>query len=165
MSIQRGTRVGELPVSRMQLRRWVAAALDADAALTLRFVDAREGRMLNAAYRHRDYATNVLTFRYDDLGDGVVRADIVLCLPVLRREAREQRKTLRDHLAHLVMHGVLHASGHDHETPAEAQRMEAEEVRRLARFRIADPYRDASSDASADASARAIDEQRPARRR
>lgn len=143
LSIQRGARVGELPVSRTQLRRWVAAALDADAALTLRFVDAHEGRMLNASYRHRDYATNVLTFCYDDVGDGVLRADIVLCLPVLRREAREQGKTLRDHLAHLVMHGVLHAGGHDHETPDEAQQMEAEEVRRLARFRIADPYRDA----------------------
>ncbi|MGD9945647.1 MAG: rRNA maturation RNase YbeY [Burkholderiaceae bacterium] len=142
LSIQRGDRIDELPVSRTQLRRWVAAALDADAALTLRFVDAREGRMLNAAYRHRDYATNVLTFRYDETGDDddQVRADIVICLPVVRREAREQRKTLRDHLAHLVIHGVLHAGGHDHEDPDEAQRMEAEELRLLARFRIADPY-------------------------
>jgi len=139
MSIQLGDGVRALPASRAQLRRWVAAAIDADATLTLRFVDEREGRSLNARYRHRDYATNVLTFAYP--GDGTrVNADIVICMPVVLREARAQRKAPTAHLAHLIIHGVLHACGHDHERPAQAERMEAAEVALLARFRIADPF-------------------------
>ncbi len=140
LSIQLGDGVRTLPASRAQLRRWVAAAIDADATLTLRFVGEREARSLNARYRHRDYATNVLTFAYPD-DDGRVNADIVICVPVARREARAQRKTLAAHLAHLVIHGVLHACGHDHELPAQAERMEAAEIALLARFRIADPFR------------------------
>ncbi len=140
LSIQLGEGVRELPVGRAQLRRWVAAAIDADSVLTLRFVGEREARTLNARYRHRDYATNVLTFAYP--GDDVrVSADIVICMSIVRREAREQRKPPLAHLAHLVMHGVLHACGHDHEAPEQAERMEAAEVALLARFGIADPWR------------------------
>ena len=142
LSIQLGDGVGELPASRPQLRRWVAAALSRDAELTLRFVGTREGRALNRDFRGKDYATNVLTFAYDqEDGDGVVRADLVICLPVLAREARAQRKPLADHLAHLVVHGTLHAQGWDHETgEADALAMEAHERALLARFRIPDPY-------------------------
>lgn len=141
------------PADRHQLRRWVAAALERPAELTLRFVGTREGRVLNRTWRGQDHATNVLTFAYDDppppgrrtraaaAHAGPLRADIVVCLPVLVREARAQRKALRDHLAHLVVHGVLHAQGYDHMTDGDAHRMEAREVEVLARFRIADPYR------------------------
>lgn len=125
------------------LRRWIAPALARDAQLTLRFVSRVEGRRLNREFRGKDYATNVLTFAYDEAPatDGPVQADIVVCLPVVRREARAQRKTPRDHLAHLVVHGVLHAQGLDHEDEREAREMEAREVEVLRRFRIADPYR------------------------
>lgn len=140
LSIQLGDGVRELPAGRAQLRRWVAAAIDADSVLTLRFVGEREARTLNARYRHRDYATNVLTFAYPG-DDGRVSADIVICMPIVQREAREQRKPPAAHLAHLVMHGVLHACGHDHEVPEQAERMEATEVALLARFGIADPWR------------------------
>jgi probable rRNA maturation factor len=116
--------------------------------LTLRLVGEAEARALNAQFRGRDYATNVLTFAYDDDDDddsidtdAPVQADIVICLAVLAREAREQRTSLRDHLAHLVVHGVLHAQGMDHENDDEAREMEARETEVLRRFRIADPYR------------------------
>ena len=147
LSIQHGRAADDCPASRPQLRRWVRAALVRDAALTLRLVGEAEGRALNAQFRGRDYATNVLTFAYDDgppgahAPDGPVQADIVICVPVLEREAREQHKTLRDHLAHLVVHGVLHAQGMDHEDDDEAREMEARETAVLRRFRIADPYR------------------------
>ena len=144
LAIQLGDGVRELPASRPQLRRWAAAAIDQDARLTLRFVGMAEGRMLNLQYRGRDYATNVLTFAYEDLhpeGEAI-EADIVICLPVLAREARARRIALTDHLAHLLVHGVLHACGHDHEQDDEARCMEAQEARILARFRIADPYLD-----------------------
>jgi probable rRNA maturation factor len=127
----------DLPV-RATLRRWVSLALDADARLCLAFVDTRVGRRLNREYRSRDYATNVLTFAYQRRP--VVVADIVLCLPLVRREAREQAKTLRAHLAHLVVHGVLHAQGYDHERERDAKTMQSRECRVLARLRIADPY-------------------------
>ena len=120
------------------------AALSCDAELTLRFVGSSESRQLNAQFRGRDYATNVLTFNYPDeagLGsDAPLQADIVICLPVLNREAKAQRKDVRDHLAHLVIHGVLHAQGMDHQTEAEAIQMESLEAALLKRFRIADPY-------------------------
>jgi probable rRNA maturation factor len=145
LSVQFGDDAGECPADRGQLRRWALAALSHDARLVLRFVGEPEGRALNDAYRGRDYATNVLTFAYDDPSDDgdAVQADIVICLPVVEREAREQRKAVRDHLAHLVVHGVLHAQGMDHEDEDEAREMEALETAVLRRFRIADPYRDA----------------------
>lgn len=120
------------------LRRWLCAALEGDAELTLRFVDAREGRRLNRDFRGRDYATNVLTFVLNPAAP--VQADLVLCVPVVAREARAQRKHLRAHLAHLVVHGALHAQGYDHEDDAQARRMEAREVRLLAALGYRDPY-------------------------
>jgi probable rRNA maturation factor len=120
------------------LRRWVKSALQADAHITLVFVDARQGRALNRNYRGQDHATNVLTFAYERMPR--VEADVVLCPAVVRREAREQAKSLREHLAHLVIHGVLHAQGYDHEHEREAARMQARERRLLAHLRIADPY-------------------------
>ena len=123
---------------RATLRRWALAAARRDLAVTLRFVGAREARRLNARYRNRDYATNVLTFVYDDV---VPRTgDIVLCVPVVTREARAQGKTLRAHLAHLIVHGMLHLQGYDHERGADAARMEAREVALLARLGYRDPY-------------------------
>ena len=137
LTLQGHDRFDGLP-SRNTLRRWMLAALDAPARLTLRFVDAREGRRLNRQFRGRDYATNVLTFDYQRAP--VVIADIVVCVPVIHREAREQHKRVRAHLAHMVMHGVLHAAGHDHQHRAAARRMEALETRLLARLGIGDPY-------------------------
>jgi probable rRNA maturation factor len=142
LSIQHDAVAGACPADRPQLRRWARAALARDAALTLRLVGRAEGRRLNAGFRGKDYATNVLTFAYDAPARGEpIEADIVICLPVVASEARAQRKTLRDHLAHLVVHGVLHAQGMDHEDEDEARAMEARETEVLRRFRIADPYR------------------------
>jgi len=130
-------------ITRPQLRRWVQAALLAPAELTIRFVDAEEGRVLNRDYRAKDYATNVLTFAYNDGEDddnAVTHADIILCTDVLQREAAEQGKTLAAHTAHLVVHGVLHAQGYDHENDAEATEMEAIEIDVLARLGLENPY-------------------------
>jgi len=104
--------------------------------VTVRFVEAAEGRALNRQYRGNDAATNVLAFVYD----GVSGGDIVLCAPVLRREARQQRKTLDAHCAHLVVHGMLHLQGYDHHRAADATRMEAREIAVLGAFGIANPY-------------------------
>jgi probable rRNA maturation factor len=139
VSIQGQGRFDSLP-ARSTLIRWIKAALERDAELTLRFVGAAEARRLNREFRGKDYATNVLTFDYQHAP--VVRADIVLCVPVVRREAREQRKGFRDHLAHLVVHGALHAQGHAHDRAADARAMEAREVRILAGLGIDDPYRE-----------------------
>jgi len=110
------------------------------AELTLRLVDAEEGRALNQSYRQRDYATNVLTFEYGIDPSGTVSGDIVLCVPVLYREAAEQGKPLQAHAAHLTVHGVLHALGYDHLDEDDARDMEALETRILASLRISDPY-------------------------
>jgi probable rRNA maturation factor len=143
LSIQIASGAGDIPVDRPQLRRWVGASIDRDAVLSLRLVGSREARQLNAQFRGRDYATNVLTFAYGPAaGDsGPLEGDIVICMPVLRREARTQRKTARAHLAHLVVHGTLHAMGLDHEEDAQALEMASRETAILRRFRIADPYR------------------------
>lgn|SRR5690554_5569223 len=141
LDMQRGPGVRAMPVTRARLRRLALAALERDASLTVRFVGEAEGRELNRRYRGRDRATNVLTFPYDS--PQRLEADIVICVPVVRAEARAQRKRFDDHLAHLVVHGVLHAQGHDHGDDDEARRMEAIEVAILRRFRIPDPYRDA----------------------
>jgi probable rRNA maturation factor len=123
---------------RATLRRWVRAAQEGDLAVTVRFVGGREARRLNARYRGRDYATNVLTFVYDDVVP--LSGDIVLCVPVLVREASSQGKTLRAHCAHLVIHGMLHLQGYDHERRADATRMEAREIALLQALRYRDPY-------------------------
>jgi len=124
--------------NRAALARIASAALERNADVTFRFVDGREGRALNRRYRDRDYATNVLTFVYDD---GVsLTGDIVLCAPVIAKEARQQRKTLRAHYAHLVIHGMLHLQGYDHERDGDAARMEAREIALLRDLGFANPY-------------------------
>ena len=132
-------------IARPQIRRWVQAALFAPAELTVRFVDADEGRALNREYRAKDYATNVLTFSYNEgqdvAQDEPTRADLILCTEVLEREAAEQKKTLEAHTAHLVVHGVLHAQGYDHEDDEEAAEMEALETEIMEQLGFADPYR------------------------
>lgn len=119
------------------LRRWVQAALQSPAQLTLRFVDAAEGRELNRDYRGKDYATNVLTFDYDN---ELVIADIILCSDVLLAEAAEQQKTVEAHAAHLIVHGVLHAQGYEHEDDDEAAEMETLEAGILAKLGFPNPY-------------------------
>jgi probable rRNA maturation factor len=137
LSVQYASNANELP-GRTDVRRWVKAALLDDAAVTVRFVDRVEGRALNAEFRGKDYPTNVLTFVYDD--DAPRAGDIVLCAPVVRKEADEQGKTLAAHYAHLVVHGMLHLQGYDHERAADAAAMEAREVEILAALGLADPY-------------------------
>jgi probable rRNA maturation factor len=123
---------------RHKLIRWIRAALDRPAELTVRIVGADEGRLLNRDYRHKDYATNVLTFDYQR--EPLVVADLILCAPVVEREAFEQGRPLDAHYAHLLVHGALHAQGHDHETEAEAARMEARESDLLRALGFADPH-------------------------
>jgi probable rRNA maturation factor len=141
LALQRGARIASWPVSTARLRRWARMAISRDATLTLRLVGRAEAVALNQAYRRRDYAPNVLTFAYGEPAPGSpVEADVVICVPVVRAEARAQRKPFDHHLAHMVVHGVLHAQGHDHIRADEAARMEALETRLLARLRIPDPY-------------------------
>ncbi len=122
-----------------RVRRWVAMALQAPAEITVRVVGAAEGRALNLAYRQRDYATNVLTFDYQRAP--VVCADLVLCAPVVAREAAQQRKTLEAHYAHLLVHGTLHAQGWDHETnERDALAMETAEILLLGALGYGSPY-------------------------
>ena len=119
--------------------KWIRHALEADAEITVRIVGSDEGQALNRDYRKRDYATNVLTFDYTRAP--LVTADLVLCAPVIAREAREQRKTLQAHYAHMIVHATLHAQGWDHETSdADAAAMEAREVAILAGLGFKNPY-------------------------
>jgi probable rRNA maturation factor len=120
------------------LKRWAGAALERDVVATLRFAGLAEGRTLNALYRGKDHATNVLTFVYD--GTVPLAGDIVLCVPVLKHEAKAGGRSLRAHMAHLVVHGMLHLQGHDHAKPREAARMEALETELLAALGFPDPY-------------------------
>jgi probable rRNA maturation factor len=128
-----------------QFEHWVGAALSgrrASGEVSIRVVDGDEGRALNRQYRHRDYATNVLSF-VADLPPGIgidLLGDVVLCAPVIESEARTQGKALLDHYAHLTVHGTLHLIGHDHETPAEARAMESLEAQVLEKIGISDPY-------------------------
>ena len=127
----------QLPRHRVQ--RWVRAALDAPAQITVRVVGADEGRALNRDYRGKDYATNVLTFDYER--EPQVVADLVLCAPVVEREAAALGLALEAHYAHLLVHGTLHAQGFEHETDDEAAAMEAREAEILRGLGFADPYR------------------------
>jgi probable rRNA maturation factor len=137
VSILGADRFRSMP-SRTTLARWVRSSLERPARITLVLADARTARRLNHTYRRRDYAPNVLTFCYQDSPTAV--ADVVVCVPVARAEAAQQGRTLRQHLAHLVIHGVLHAQGYDHERDADAHRMQAREAVYLARLRIPNPY-------------------------
>ena len=169
LAVQFASKAQHLP-DRAQVRRWALAAHGAhgDAVVTIRYVDEKEGRALNLAFRQKDYATNVLTFVHDtpaDIGcaprtkpsttrpsrkgNAMVRgahpmknysADIVICAPVIAREAREQKKPVAAHHGHVVIHGMLHAQGLDHEVEADAAAMETIEIAVLKRFRIKNPY-------------------------
>jgi probable rRNA maturation factor len=124
---------------RHRVARWIRAGLEAPAAITVRIVGEDEGRTLNREYRHKDYATNVLTFDY--VQEPEIEADLVLCAPVVEREAKQGRLDLVAHYAHLLVHGTLHAQGYDHEDDGpEAAAMEARETEILARLGFDDPY-------------------------
>jgi probable rRNA maturation factor len=123
---------------RHKVARWIRATLQSDAEITVRIVDAAEGQALNRDYRHKDYATDVLTFDYTQ--EPVVTADLVLCAPVVALEAKDQDKTLEEHYAHLLVHGALHAQGWDHEEDEDAQVMELRESEIMARLGFANPY-------------------------
>ena len=123
--------------TRPQVRRWVQAALNGDAEITVRFVGREEGQNLNRDYRGKDSATNVLSFVYTHTP---VCGDLVLCVPVVAQEAQQQHKSMLAHYAHLVVHGVLHLQGFDHETEDEAQIMEARERVIVMRLGFPDPY-------------------------
>jgi probable rRNA maturation factor len=125
--------------TRAQFRRWIRAALQRDAIITLRIVDEPEGRELNRTYRGKDYATNVLTFVYDDMQ--ALAGDIVICAPVVEREAAAQHKDLSAHYAHLTLHAALHLQGYDHENDADAAEMEQLEIKLMLKLRYSDPYR------------------------
>ena len=141
LTVQYAVAPSSLPVA-ATLRRWARAALERNANVTLRFVGTREGMTLNGVFRGKDYATNVLTFVYEETAP--LAGDIVLCSPVLRREARAQGKTFADHCAHLVVHGMLHLQGYDHDTPRAARAMERHETAILAALRVPDPYADSA---------------------
>ena len=143
LSVQYACNTDGVP-SRPQFRAWARAALNADGMrggqITLRLVEADEGQTLNRDYRGKDYATNVLSFPYET--EPVVIGDLVICRPVVAREAEEQGKMLEAHYAHLVVHGVLHLQGYDHETgEADAEEMEDKEREILASLGFADPYK------------------------
>ena len=124
---------------RHSVARWIRHALTREAEITVRVIGAEEAQALNRDYRHKDYATNVLTFDYAQ--DPVVMADLVLCAPVVAREAAAQGKTLQAHYAHLLVHGTLHAQGYDHETgERDALKMEALEILLLASLGFSNPY-------------------------
>lgn len=122
-----------------RVRRWIAGALEGPAEIAVRIVGSEEGQALNRQYRGKDYATNVLTFDYSQ--EPLVAADLVLCAPVVEREAQEQGKSLEAHYAHLLVHGTLHARGYDHEgSDGEALEMEALEILLLAVLGYPNPY-------------------------
>ena len=143
LSVQYAAKPENVPI-RAQFRRWVKAALRQDAEIALRIVDEEEGRALNRDYRGKDYATNVLTFVYsDEFSDPelALAGDIVLCAPVVAREALQQDKPVEAHYAHLTVHGVLHLQSYDHESDEEARQMEALEIQIVTKLGYSDPYR------------------------
>ena len=121
------------------MKKWAKAAIHRDGLITLRFVNPSEGRKLNFAFRKKDKPTNVLTFSYS-LTKKVVVADIIFCLPVIQKEAREQGKMIKAHLAHLIIHGCLHAQGLNHENNIEAQKMEKQEISIFKSLGFGNPY-------------------------
>lgn len=139
MAVQYASAAKNLP-TRAQLRCWAKAALQRDVAMTLRIVDEDEGLKLNKSYRGRNYATNVLTFVYDDTD--YLYGDAVICAPVVEKEAAEQHKDLSAHYAHLVIHAALHLQGYDHETDTDAVAMETLETAIMLKLRRPDPYQE-----------------------
>ena len=139
LAVQYATDSTELP-TRPQFRRWVKAALMQDAEIVLRLVDEAEGRDLNHQFRNKNYATNVLTFAYDDTQP--LTGDIVLCAPIVSKEAQQQHKKLLAHYAHLTVHGILHLQGYDHIEDDEAVVMEQMETQILAKLGYDNPYRE-----------------------
>jgi probable rRNA maturation factor len=137
LAVQYASDVQSLP-DRAQFRRWFKVALRRDAAITLRIVDEPEGRKLNKHYRGKASATNVLTFVYDDIEP--LSGDIVICAPVVEREAAEQHKDLLAHYAHLAIHAVLHLQGYEHGNDADAVKMEALETALMLKLHYPDPY-------------------------
>jgi probable rRNA maturation factor len=139
MNIQIASEMAGIP-SPAQFKKWARKALRVNSEITLRIVDEEEGRMLNLEYRGKDYATNVLTFPL--MEEPFIMADIVICAPVVAKEAQAQHKTLEAHFAHLMVHGILHAHGYDHEVPEQAELMESVETQTLTNLGYADPYMD-----------------------
>jgi probable rRNA maturation factor len=137
LAVQYATNAENLP-TRHQLRRWIKAALQRNVQIVLRIVDEIEGRELNKNFRGKDYATNVLTFVYDDSDS--LSGDVVICAPVVQREAYEQHKDLFAHYAHLAIHAALHLQGYDHEREQDAAVMEARETAIMMKLGYADPY-------------------------
>ena len=135
LHVQRASRAAHIP-SDATLRKWARAA-GMEGIVTVRYVGAAESRRLNRRFRGKDYATNVLSFPYSAKP---LEGDLVICAPVVAREAREQGKALRAHHAHMLVHGLLHLAGLDHERAREAARMEGRERRILAELGFADPY-------------------------
>lgn len=138
-SVLYGLEESTLP-SRQQLRAWAKRALLGPAEVGLRIVNRREGRALNRQFRGKDYAPNVLTFAYGKTHEGLQQGDIAICWPVIAEEARAQKKTRWQHMAHMVIHGMLHLQGLDHTTQKEAKVMEALEVSILRQIGLPDPY-------------------------
>jgi probable rRNA maturation factor len=124
-------------LARHKVTRWIRNTLEVEGEITVRIVDAEEGQTLNREYRQKDYATNVLTFDYTQ---EPVKADLVLCAPVIAKEAKEQKKTLEEHYAHMIVHGTLHAQGWDHELDEDAEVMELRETEIMARLGFKNPY-------------------------
>jgi probable rRNA maturation factor len=129
----------EKTASAALIKKWVKSTGAASGLITLRFVNAAEGKKLNAFFRKKDYATNVLTFPYEHSKNSLT-ADIIFCLPIIQKEAKNQVKTLKAHLAHLIIHGCLHAQGYDHENDRDAKKMEALEIKLLKALGFANPY-------------------------
>jgi probable rRNA maturation factor len=137
LTIQLASEAASLP-SKLQFRKWAKAALRVDTEVTIRIVDAEEGRQLNSMYRGKDYATNVLTFPLTEYP--YLMGDIIICAPVVEAEAHAQAKSLEAHYAHLTVHGILHLHGYDHETEPQAELMESLETAIVTKLGYPSPY-------------------------
>ena len=137
LSVQFASSLANLPTA-TQFRKWVKAAQRVDTEVTIRIVDAEEGRELNSMYRGKDYATNVLTFPLTE--EPHLIGDIVICAQVVEEEAKSQHKTIEAHYAHLTVHGILHLHGYDHETEPQAELMEGLETAIVTKLGYPSPY-------------------------
>lgn len=137
LSIQIASQFANIPTN-MQFKKWAKAALRVDTEVTIRIVDEAEDQALNLAYRSKDYATNVLTFALNETPH--LMGDIVICAPIVAKEAAEQNKTLEAHFAHLTVHGILHLHGYDHEDAHQAELMESIEIQILTKLGYPNPY-------------------------